>query len=386
MSYKRKYLLAFVDEDWDHVPLGYTRKRMLVALWRKAGEKGIDVILVNRPFCLVSGWFSRQAVIDKLGTFARTSEGLKIVYPWGLHERLLALCSWLKYPAVKNIKRALKKEQLGEPVSYIVFHPYQEYLLNMFPDAGKIYECYDDYTAIKNPSSNAKLFDLEVSLLKNCDIVVTTSEELKRDRLAYRSNIACLPNGVDYDMFSGSSLINQELSGKEIKIGFVGKLNSKVDFELLNAAARMRPDWRFYMLGPWDERRESVPGAMASFALKNIVYTGPIQYEELPQWINGFNVAIIPYRCNEKTHGIFPLKYYEYLAAGKPVVSTKFTDFGGDGNVYLSDSGPEGFVEIIEEAMSKDDLTQREKRKEAAWRHSWEKRAEKLLAMLKDLT
>jgi glycosyltransferase involved in cell wall biosynthesis len=246
----------------------------------------------------------------------------------------------------------------------------------------KIYECYDDYTNLHTGSPGKELFDLERALIANSDLVVTTSEELKADRLKYRKGIVCLPNGVDYEMYEECAVVKDELTGKGLKIGFVGKLNSKIDFPLLNLVAEKSPEWNYYMIGPWDEKRECIPGALESLTMRNIIYIGPIRYEELPQWINGFDIVMIPYKCNEKTYGISPLKYYEYLAMGKPVISTKFASYGGDDNVYLSDSVPDQFIKSIDKARKDDSPVLREKRKQTARQHSWERRAEALLSML----
>ncbi|MHB8156631.1 MAG: glycosyltransferase [Desulfocucumaceae bacterium] len=377
-------VLVFIDEDWDSPPLGYTRKRMLLALWNAAKAYNIKVVLVNRPFCLLSGWFTRANMLFKAGKWLKTKEGLEIIYPFGLHEQLITIVPWLGIFAAKQIKRMIAKCQYKYIFGCMYFHPYQAYLLSMYHDVIKIYECYDDYTNMHSDLPLRELLKLEISLITNSDIVITTSEELKTDRLKYRNDIVCLPNGVDYEMYEGCEVVKEELSGMGLKIGFVGKLNSKIDFPLMNLVAEKSPEWNYYMIGPWDEKKESIPGAMESLNIRNIIYTGPIRYEELPQWVNGFDAVIIPYLCNEKTHGIFPLKYFEYLAAGKPVISTKFASYGGDNSVYLSDSEPKQFINCIEKARKDDSPQLREERKKTARKHSWVRRAEEVLSMLQD--
>lgn len=377
-----KIIVIFIDEDWDHKPLGYTRKRMLLAFWQVAKQRGYKIVLINRPFCLLTGWTERSHLIHKIGKCLSTEEGIKLIYPIGVHEQILVLFPWMKTFITKQIKKLLLKHIGCEPYACMLFHPYQSYLLDVFPNSKLIYECYDDYTALHSSNVNVRLFDLEKSILTKADIIITTSEELKSDRLKYRKDIWCLPNGVDYEMYENCKNIEQQLLNEKIKIGFVGKLNSKIDFKLLIGIATLRPNWLFYMLGPWDENSDQVPKANDSTRQNNIIYTGLIEYEKLPQWVNGFDAVIVPYVCNNKTYGIFPLKCYEYLAAGKPVVSTRFSEYDKDGLVYYCESNPETFADTIETVIKCNDTAIINKRRDAAKRHTWLKRAEEMLSII----
>jgi UDP-galactopyranose mutase len=136
------------------------------------------------------------------------------------------------------------------------------------------------------------------------------------------------------------------------RVGFFGVIDERSDIELLGRLAEMRRDLHFVMIGPVVKiNEEDLP------RYENIHYLGAKDYKELPEYIAGWDVAMMPFAMNESTKFISPTKTPEYLAAGRPVVSTPITDvvkpYGEAGLVFIADS-PEAFSEAIDSALQQD--------------------------------
>lgn len=165
------------------------------------------------------------------------------------------------------------------------------------------------------------------------------------------------------------------------RIGFIGAISDyKVDFNLLRCIAKARPDWSLVLIGkvgesdPWTKTGvfQDVP---------NIHLMGPRPYAELPCYLKGFDVAILPNMLNEYTESMFPMKFFEYLAAGKPVVSVDLPALREYRNVVCIARSPQDFIQGIEEAL-KGNTASLEERISVAKEHTYEKRMHKMLQLV----
>ena len=164
------------------------------------------------------------------------------------------------------------------------------------------------------------------------------------------------------------------------RVGFFGVLDERLDRELLRDAAALRPDWSFVLVGPTAKiAPESLPRAA------NLHYLGPKRYDELPSYLAGWDVTMIPFARNDATRFISPTKTLEYMAAGKPVVSTSIADvvcpFGERGLVRIADDAA-GFVSACEELMASD-ATDRLLRTDdylskTSWERTWQAMSERI--------
>ena len=165
-------------------------------------------------------------------------------------------------------------------------------------------------------------------LLLSASLTMATADHLYRDAVTVRPDCLFCPNGVDYDHFapsrkSGTALPPAPLlpvvsAGKPI-IGYYGALAHWFDYDLLKTVAAQRKDLSFVLIGPnWDN---SFPGSRLS-RLPNVTWLGSQPYSDLPEFLSCFDVATIPFLVNDVTHSTSPLKLFEYMAGGKPVVVT----------------------------------------------------------------
>jgi UDP-galactopyranose mutase len=175
--------------------------------------------------------------------------------------------------------------------------------------------------------------------------------EAKRDR---HHNIHPLPSSVDVDHFSRARALDAEPADQASiprpRLGFFGVIDERMDIDLVAAVAAARPSFQLVLIGPVVKID---PATLPR--LPNIHYLGQKTYDELPAYLAGWDVALLPFARNESTRFISPTKTPEYLAAGKPVVSTSIRDvvrpYGAMGLVRIADS-PEDFIREVEMSLA----------------------------------
>jgi teichuronic acid biosynthesis glycosyltransferase TuaH len=211
-------------------------------------------------------------------------------------------------------------------------------------------------------------------LLDHADLVTGVSPGLLDGIEGTRARTLLLPNGCDVDHFTRPHAPPPELAGDEVVVGFAGGLTWRVDFELLAAVAEARPDWRLALVG---EGPAAEPGP------PNLVRFGAKPYAELPAWVQRFDVALIPYRQEPFNLASFPLKVFEYLAAGTPVVSTPLPALEGMAPFVRIAADAEQYVAAVDEALTAGPSA--EECRELGRANSWDHRAAELEAVLSDL-
>ena len=217
--------------------------------------------------------------------------------------------------------------------------------------AATVFDCMDELSAFK--FAPPELVENERRLMSKADIVFTGGQSLyeaKRDR---HSNIHAFPSSIDVGHFNQARTITEEppdqASIPHPRFGFCGVIDERMDIEMLREMADLRPEWQFIMIGPVVKiSDEDLPRR------ENIHYLGGKDYKDLPDYIAGWDVAIMPFAINDSTKFISPTKTPEYLAAGKPVVSTPIRDvvrpYGDLELVHIASTTDE-FVSACEKAL-----------------------------------
>lgn len=181
---------------------------------------------------------------------------------------------------------------------------------------------------------------------KHADVITTVSDAL-RELFHKNKNIYWIPNGVDSSFFEGAQKSKkQELS---VTIGYVGKIQDRIDFDLVESCLNQCPNYKFIFIGPVYSQKKRIQFLEKKY--KNIVFRGDVHYLDLPEVLKNIDIAIIPHKINPFTNSMNPLKLYEYLAAGKFVVSTGIA--GADKispYVYIADNSY-SFVNAIKKAV-----------------------------------
>ena len=217
-----------------------------------------------------------------------------------------------------------------------------------------VYDCMDELSGFKGAPATLK--NREVDLLRRSSLVLTGGRALHDAKKHQHDNIHLFPSSVDVAHFGKARRPVTEPADQAAiphpRLGFFGVIDERLDIGLLDGVAAARPDWHFVMLGP------VVKIDSASLPQRpNIHYLGPKQYEALPAYIATWDVALLPFAHNAATRFISPTKTPEYLAAGKPVVSTSIRDvvrpYGEQGLARIADD-VDGFVRACSAAMVED--------------------------------
>ena len=217
-----------------------------------------------------------------------------------------------------------------------------------------VYDCMDQLAAFHGAPS--ELTHLERQLLDRADVVMAGGHSLWRAKQKTRSDVHLFPSSVDAAHFGKARLAQDDPHDQKdiphLRLGFCGVIDERMDLGLLADVAALRPDWHIVMVGPVVKIDEATLPRAA-----NIHYLGQKSYADLPHYIAGWDAAILPFARNEATRFISPTKTPEYLAAGRPVVSTAIADvvepYGRLGLVHIADS-PLDFTIAVERALAED--------------------------------
>ncbi|MEZ5059334.1 MAG: glycosyltransferase [Saprospiraceae bacterium] len=290
-----------------------------------------------------------------------------------LYEAVMDINAALVLP---RIKKAISSCQMENPTVINAFNPFLG-----IPLAGKlnesklIYYCYDDMASADWIRLHGTR--LEKKMMEISDAVIFSSETLRDKNEAYNSNSFVVKNGVDFDLFSKGFKAEQ---AREVKIGYLGSIDNRIDYELLIYSITKHPDWTFEFTG----RKMNGGGWEQIKGFPNVIFKEPVGSDMLPQVISTYSVGIIPFVKNEFTNCIYPLKINEYLAAGLPAVSTDFGDLNDFREIASIESSPEGFENALVQAVFNDDKNKKQKRQEIAGQNTWKARADEFEAAIKN--
>lgn len=383
--------LLFATADWDTpywTNKQHTAAHLAQAGWRvlyvesiglrapKVGS-GTDWARLGRR--LWRGLRGPRRVDDRLWVFS------PLVIPFRHdHPLIRALNRWL---LGGTLSRFMKRQRFRQPMVW-TYHPYVLDLLDQLQadpattTGPLVYHCVDDLSAI--PGIDASAFNREEQrLLARADQVFTTSPALHAKCAAHHERVHDFPNVVDMAHFGQARApgpIPADLAAIPTpRLAYVGALSDfKVDFPLLEQVASANPQWQVVLIG--EEREGQADPRLASLAQRpNVHRLGHRPYQRLPDYLRGMDAGLLPTRINDYTRSMFPMKYFEYLAAGMPVVSTplEFTREHTQGLAIGADAA--GFAEAIATQLRRGRLTDQEV---AAFvgENTWSHRLNKMLS------
>jgi glycosyltransferase involved in cell wall biosynthesis len=277
------------------------------------------------------------------------------------------------YIFLKYLKEAFKRINF-KPMIIWNYMPFLPTALKQI-ESKKIYDCVDDHSAYPGLINPDFVNELEGRTVELSDLIITTNKKLKEKISKYGKNAIIINNGVDWNLFS-SNLFNNKIDIKK-KIIYIGAISEWFDSELVEYIAEKLQDYKITLIGPHSIN-------IANFKkYKNINLTGIMMQEDFSNILSESAVAIIPFRINRLTENVDPLKVYEYLAAGIPVVSTPI---GGVENLpVLVASNKEDFLIKIKEALNNDSIEKRRERSEKVRSFSWETRYKMIQEILDKL-
>lgn len=218
-----------------------------------------------------------------------------------------------------------------------------------------VYDCMDELSAFK--FAHPALKQMEKELLNKAEIVFCGGNNLYNAKKGQHNNIYPFPSSIDKKHFGSARHIKQEPADQASipspKFGFYGVIDERFDIELVKQVAEAKPEWHFILIGPVVKiDPETLPRR------DNIHYLGGKKYSELPAYLSGWDVAMVSFALNESTQYISPTKTPEYLAGGKPVISTAIKDvvnsYGKHGLVHIVNNADE-FIEVATKELAQTD-------------------------------
>jgi glycosyltransferase involved in cell wall biosynthesis len=310
----------------------------------------------------------------------READGLHVLSPLVAPLHRYALARALNRRLLSAlVRRAVRRLGLRAPILW-AYVPQAEVLIEALEPALVVYHCVDDI-AVQPGIDAASFRAAEGRFAARADLVLASAPSLARRMRTLSENVIEAPNVADTESFARAlepgPLDSAVAALAQPRIVFTGAVvASKLDLPLLLALARARPEWSFALVGPvgpGDPRTD----VSALATEPNIHLLGARSYAELPDVLRAADAGIIPYARNELTESIFPMKVYEYLAAGLPVVATPLPALAGIAEVQ---SAPDAtaIAELLEEALAHDTPKRRAERSRLAASHSWERRLEEI--------
>ena len=273
----------------------YTRRRRNVFRLRTEG----DVFCATIPFIKSAPTFPWRNVLDRRS--ARRAVDL------------------VARTRIRNILKQLRFDP--SDVGFIISNIYAVDIAVSLPRKFLLYDCNDDHSSFPGMRSWSETYFNKTS--RSADAVFASSQALLERVRAVRGSgdgIAYLGNGVDFDHFQNG---NGSQPPEKPRLGYIGALAPWVDFEAVADLAGRHPEWEIVLVGPILHGIEDQILKLTS--LPNVFHLAAVSYDRLPEVLRQFNVGLIPFRLNQLTRGVNPNKLYEYLAAGLPVVATRFS-------------------------------------------------------------
>jgi glycosyltransferase involved in cell wall biosynthesis len=315
----------------------------------------------------------------------QTSENLYVFrYPlWAPISGRTPLAQFTRAVRRIALRHILRRLRMSQPIVWLS-RPDMIDLIEEIPAARlRLYHVVDEYSAYGNlaPEKRRRCEEQEKEMLARADAVVVVSQNLYEAKRPYNPHTYLVPNGVNHQAYA-AALADPHLPDdlRDIgcpRLGYIGLIGDRLDLGMLQDLAEKHPEWSLVLLG---EARivQQVDIWEALRALPNVHYLGAVHASQVPSYVKGFQVGLMPYLQNRHAYYISPLKLYDYLAAGLPVASIAIPavrEF--EALVHLAD-GPQNFDQAVQAALTDTTAERIQARKSAAAQHTWEVRAEQL--------
>jgi glycosyltransferase involved in cell wall biosynthesis len=287
----------------------------------------------------------------------------------------------------RAVRRAIDRLGLERPIIW-TYHPFMRAAIAGIARRALVYHCVDDLAA--TPFIDAVRFNAEeAGLLLEADAVFVTSPAL-RDKCAAVAPQAThyMPNVADIDHFAAARRPGRTASDIEAiphpRLAFMGVLSDfKVDFALLEQIADTHPDWQLIIIGEEREGQHD-PGLAALARRSNVHLLGYRPYSVLPDYLRGVDVGLLPLKLNDYTRAAFPMKFFEYLAAGLPVVSTPLPALAEFSGLHHAAPSGRNFILAIETVLSDRARFVMPLNDPRLQHNTWDRRLDRMLALLED--
>ena len=376
-----KQIVCLATSPWYPIP---TRKQQVMSRLPDAEILYFDpAVSLIAPFKDKSAW-KQLTKYHKKGDKPQeniTVYSLPPVLPFFYKSRFINKLNQRR--AAAFIRKKMKQHGFEDAILW-VYSPVCCDCVDHIPHTALVYDCVDRHSAYGG-LMNPELVDaMELELAGKCSRVFATAEPLAKRLKTANEKTAFIPNGADYERFAQANAEQPvPIDLKDIPhpiFGFVGALQTCIEYGFVEAAAKARPDWQFVWIG------NEKPGADLSAlrAMGNVHFLGVKPNAELPKYLAQFDVCLNLFDAGPLSKDVSPLKFYEYLATGKPIVSTRqpdqvlqFADI-----IHIADDAKR-FEAACEAALEDTQPERTQLRIEAGRNSSWDARVGEMCAVLR---
>lgn len=295
-------------------------------------------------------------------------------------DRYDRIMKWNAKWAAMTIQFAMKRLAMEEPILINAFSPaLGNFLKGQLNEKMLVYYCYDEISAAHWLNRHGQRH--EDKMLAQADLTITSSTHLLESKKHLAQRCVCVKNGVDLSLFRPSTPEKSKIKKRlgQRCFGYIGSVDDRLDGELIRFLAQNLPDDLFVFVG----RIVSEHLANTLRQYPNIQLLGAKPTSELSQYISSFDAGLIPFVKNELTAGIYPLKVNEYLALGKPVVSTNFSDLSDFESLVGIAADAASFLQTLEKELAMNSADRAAQRMRLAQSNSWSHRAAEFVTHIK---
>lgn len=374
-------VLCFGDSDWWYHNRGHADMQFMRRFARICPTVYVNSLGVKVPRVREGRMFARK-VLRKLRSVARFyrdgGEGFGVMSPLyvptsGSSRRMMSAILALQ------IRSLLRLRGMSRPLIWVAC-PTAAEILPRLKSSGIVHQLSDCYGAL-NSGQCGEADRLEEHIADRADLVLCASEELLHRAQQRYGKGEYLDHGVDYELFTAATAAREtppDLAGLGAPIiGFFGNIDGNtVDRDLLDRVIPSRPQYRFVLVGPMARDFEMLRRH------RNLTCVPQKPYAEIPRYGAAFDVCLMPWLDNEWIRHCNPIKLKEYLALGKPVVSTPFPELRRTGDLCYAARGPEAFAEAIDRALAEDSDALRRRRQQWASKHTWDAKFDQVINLL----
>lgn len=363
---KTNILLFWFNDDWGNYGRAYERVAEYLAQLPEVNH--VTCVFPPISSSIRKPLHVRQ-VNDKLSLLTETG-----FQRFRLNRLPSRLRNWLneafRKKALRNYLRNLGYRRQNTVLWLFPPHPYIEHLLEVIPYRLAVTHVIDDFTKfdpahVLYPYAQAQY----PKLGEWSDIIFTTSQANKEEFA--KTGVPChlFYPAVDQTFFGNPETLPSRIRGEAPRLGYVGFIMERTDLDLIKFAAMQRPQWRFLLAGP--QYPAGYLDESGLLELPNVEYLGPVPQQQVPGFLKSLDVCLMPHRDTEYSRSMGPLKLYQYLASGRPIVSTNVAGLERVREHILVAHDPEEFIKHIETALQTDTEELSAERIEVALRNTW---------------
>lgn len=383
---KEQDILCLGSHDWNIL---FTRKQRFMQRFARQGNRVIYVEaqaslislgVLKRDFGRIFRWLNGPRKIED-NLYVAT---LPLVIPF--FQMLKTINKFNNWFILKLLRYWIKKFGFRNFILW-TYNPHSESLIKRLGEKLTIYECVDELSASKGLVRASVIRCFERELIKKVNLVIVTHENLYKSKKTMAKNICLIPNAAEVEHFRKVSLPEIAIAPEMMKIpkpiiGFLGNIEYWIDLDLIRYIALSKPNWSIVLIGPIGGRFVEIK-KINNFS--NVYLLGKKDYASLPSYLKAWDVCINPYIINEIAMNCSPLKLYEYLASGKPVVSVDMPEARKFNKLIKIASDYESFVDMIQYILDNlpEDASKINDRINVAKNHSWDNRFSELEGCLK---